>query len=89
MDFDRRDKLTVNATVESFNGKSRQRVLNAHWFESIDDANEKIDVWRSDYNEDRPHRSLKGLAPQGIAVKPGTQDRKRIPGLVRTIEYDQ
>jgi putative transposase len=51
------------------NGRFREECLNAHWFESIDDASEKIDAWRWDYNENRPHRSLKGLTPREFAVK--------------------
>jgi putative transposase len=69
MDFSRRGKPTDNAIVESFNGRFREECLNAHWFESIDDANEKIDAWRWDYNENRPHRSLEGLTPREFAVK--------------------
>jgi putative transposase len=68
----RRGKPTDNATVESFNGKFREECLNAHWFESIDDAKEKIDAWRWDYNEHRPHRSLKGLTPREFAMKAGS-----------------
>ncbi len=33
------------AIVESFNGKFREECLNAHWFESIEEAKEKIDAW--------------------------------------------
>ncbi len=44
MDFSRRGKPTDNATVESFIGKFREECLNAHWFESVQDANEKIDA---------------------------------------------
>lgn len=69
MDFNRRGKPTDNATVESFNGKFREECLNAHWFESIQDAKEKIDAWRWDYNEHRPHRSLEGLTPREFALK--------------------
>ena len=69
MDFSRRGKPTHNAIVESFNGKFREECLNAHWFESIEDAKAKIDAWRWDYNEHRPHRSLKGLTPREYAVK--------------------
>lgn len=69
MDFNRRGKPTDNATVESFNGKFREECLNAHWFESVADAKEKIDAWRWDYNEHRPHRSLKGLTPREYADK--------------------
>jgi putative transposase len=72
MNFNRRGKPTDNATVESFNGKFREECLNAHWFESIDDAKEKIDAWRWDYNEHRPHRSLKGLTPREFAMKAGS-----------------
>jgi len=48
MDFNRCGKPTDNAIVESFNGRSREKCLNADWFESIKDAKQKIDVWRRD-----------------------------------------
>lgn len=72
MDFSRRGKPTDNVIVESFNGKFREECLNAHWFESIEDAKEKIDARSWDYNEQRPHRSLKGLTPREYAVKMST-----------------
>jgi putative transposase len=58
-----------NGLNESFNGKFREDCLNADWFESIESAVEKTDAWRWDYNEHRPHRSLKDLTPQEYAVK--------------------
>jgi len=69
IDFSRRGKPTDNAVIESFNGRFRDECLNAHWFESLADAQEKIDAWRWDYNENRPHRSLKGLTPSEYAVR--------------------
>jgi putative transposase len=69
IDFNRRGKPTDNAIVESFNGKFREECLNAHWFESVEDAKGKIDAWRWDYNEHRPHRSLEGLTPREFAVR--------------------
>jgi putative transposase len=69
LDFNRRGKPTDNAIVESFNGRFREECLNAHWFESVQDAKEKIDAWRWDYNEHRPHRSLEGLTPREFAMK--------------------
>jgi putative transposase len=69
MDFSRRGKPTDNAIVESFNGKFREECLNAHWFESIEDAKEKNDAWRWDYNENRPHRSLEGMTPREYAMR--------------------
>ena len=71
IDFNRRGKPTDNAIVKSFNGKFREECLNAHWFESVEDAKEKIDAWRWDYNEHRPHRSLEGLTPREFAVQAG------------------
>jgi putative transposase len=71
IDFSRRGKPTDNAVIESFNGRFREECLNAHWFESLTDAQEKIDAWRWDYNEHRPHRSLKGLTPREFAVEAG------------------
>jgi len=73
IDFSRRGKPTDNAIVESFNGRFREECLNTHWFDSIDDAKEKIDHWRWDYNERRPHRSLEGLTPREFAVRTGQQ----------------
>jgi putative transposase len=69
IDFSRRGKPTDNAVIESFNGRLREECLNAHWFESLDDAQEKVDAWRWDYNEHRPHRSLEGLTPREYARK--------------------
>jgi putative transposase len=69
IDFSRRGKPTDNAIVESFNGRFREECLNTHWFESLEDAKEKIDGWRWDYNERRPHRSLQGLTPREYAVR--------------------
>ena len=69
LDFSRRGKPTDNAIVESFNGRFREECLNTHWFESIQDAKEKIDRWRWDYNELRPHRSLKGLTPREYLLR--------------------
>jgi putative transposase len=67
IDFSRRGKPTDNAIIESFNGRFREECLNAHWFLSKEDAEEKIDAWRWEYNENRPHRSLKGLTPREFA----------------------
>lgn len=64
LDFSRPGKPTDNAFIESFNGSFRDECLNAHWFLSLNDAREKIEAWRRDYNEFRPHSSLNNLTPQ-------------------------
>jgi putative transposase len=67
LDFSRRGKPTDNATIESFNGRCREECLNVHWFASLEDAQQKIDAFRWDYNEDHPHRALKGLSSREFA----------------------
>jgi len=63
LDFSRPGKPTDNALIESFNGSFRDECLNTHWFLSVDDARKKIETWRRDYNEFRPHSSLGNLTP--------------------------
>ncbi|WP_241083294.1 IS3 family transposase, partial [Achromobacter xylosoxidans] len=67
IDFSRPGKPTDNAQCESFNGRFRQECLNSHWFLSFADAKEKIDAWRTYYNEVRPHSALKWQAPAEYA----------------------
>jgi len=57
-------KPVQNAYIESFNGRLREECLNANWFVSLADARRKIEAWRRDYNEERPHSSLGYVAPQ-------------------------
>lgn len=64
LDFSRPGKPTDNAYIESFNGSFRDECLNTHWFLSLDDAREKIETWRRDYNEYRPHSALDNMTPE-------------------------
>lgn len=63
LDFSRPGKPTDNAYIESFNGSFRDECLNTNWFLSMDDAKEKIKLWREEYNSFRPHSSLDGFTP--------------------------
>lgn len=63
LDYSRPGKPTDNPFVESFNGSFRDECLNAHWFLSLEDATEKIESWREEYNCYRPHSSLNDLTP--------------------------
>src|SRR5262252_719912 len=56
-------KPVQNAYAESFNGRLRDECLNANWFTSLSDARRKIESWRQDYNQQRPHSSLNYLSP--------------------------
>jgi putative transposase len=64
LDYSRPGKPTDNALAESFNGSLRDECLNTNWFLSLDDAREKIESWRQDYNDWRPHSSLDNLTPR-------------------------
>jgi len=48
---------------EAFNGRFRAECLNAHWFPSLADACEKLEAWRKDYNEHRPHGAIGNKVP--------------------------
>lgn len=63
LDFIHPGRPVENAYIESFNGKLRDECLNTHQFLSIADAQTKIESWRRDYNEQRPHGSLANLTP--------------------------
>jgi len=39
------------------------RCLNQHWFLSLDDARQKMEEWRRDYNEVRPHSAIGNKPP--------------------------
>ena len=69
LDFSRPGKPTDNCFIETFNGSLRDECLNVHWFESLEDAKEKIEGWRRDYNESRPHQALKELTPPEFASR--------------------
>src|SRR4051794_2764551 len=56
-----------NASVESFNGKFRDKCLNELWFLNLVDAKTAIEAWRIHYNAVRPHSSLGGRTPRQFA----------------------
>jgi Transposase and inactivated derivatives len=66
--FSRPGKPTDNAFIESFNGRFREECLSTHWFLSLEDAKSKIEVWRNEYNESRPHMSLGYMTPKEYSM---------------------
>ena len=69
LDYSRPGKPTDNQFIESFNGSFRDECLNVNWFLSLLDAREKIENWRREYNEFRPHCSLENLTPNEVHEK--------------------
>jgi putative transposase len=71
LDFSRPGKPTDNAFIEAFNSKFRQECLNAHWFLTLADAREKVETWRRDYNEVRPHSAIGYNVPIALQIPGG------------------
>jgi putative transposase len=69
LDFIRPGKPVENAFIEAFNGRLRDECLNVHQFTSLEDARAKIEAWRLDYNQRRPHSSLGHLTPNEFAAQ--------------------
>jgi len=67
LEFSRPGKPVDNAYIESFNGSLRDECLNTNWFLSIEDAQDKLELWRRDYNQFRPHSSLDNMTPADFA----------------------
>ena len=65
-------KPIQNAFIESFNGKMRDECLNEHWFRTLSEARQRIEAWRRDYNEVRPHSSLANRTPQEFTARAAT-----------------
>jgi len=69
LEYSRPGKPTDNSHIESFNGSLREECLNIHWFMSLEDAQYKIEKWRKDYNEFRPHSGLTYQTPAEYAAR--------------------
>lgn len=61
-------KPQQNAIVERFNKTYREDVLDANIFMNIAQANEITQTWVNDYNNERPHQSLKYQTPSSYAA---------------------
>ena len=67
IDLSRPGTPTDDAHIEASDARLRAECLNASWFLSMADARNRIEQWRGDYNEDRPHSALGGLTPSAFA----------------------
>lgn len=67
LDFIRPGRPVQNRYIESFNGRLRDECLNGEIFFDLTDAREKLDRWRRDYNQTRPHTGLADRTPEEFA----------------------
>ena len=70
-----------NAYIESFNGRLRDECLNEHWFTHLLHARTVIELWRREYNEERPKKALGGLTPSAYAKQLADKAANIEPGL--------
>jgi putative transposase len=68
LDFIRPGKPVENSYSESFNGRLRDECLNVEVFLDLADAQSKIEKWRLDYNQQRPHSALADRTPEEFAL---------------------
>ena len=61
-------KPTQNGTVESFNGRMRDELLNETLFTSLAHAREAVAAWADDHNAERPHSALGYATPAAYAA---------------------
>jgi len=66
LDFSRPGKPTDNAFIEAFNARVRAECLNQHWFLDLQDARDKVEAWRVEYNQVRPHSSIGNRTPAEV-----------------------
>jgi hypothetical protein len=67
LEFIRPGKPIDNGYIESFNGRLRDEFLNVEPFFDLSDVGEKIERWRQDYNQQRPHSALGDRSPEEFA----------------------
>ena len=68
-------KPVQNAHVESFNGRFRDECLAQAHFPTLERARVEIELWRQEYNGERPHSSLRYETPKAF----GDRARSALP----------
>ena len=69
LDFIRPGKPVENSYIESFNGRLRDECLNVEVFFTLADVRDKLELWRQDYKQVRPHSAVADHPPETFAAR--------------------
>ena len=69
LNFIRPGRPVKNCYIESFNGRLRDECLNVEVFIARIDVRDKLERWRWEYNQVRPHSALRDSAPTAFAAQ--------------------
>ena len=78
-----------NGKVESFQGKFRDECLIVSWFRNLWEEREKVESWRRECNQTRPHSSLGYQTPEAFAAgaaAPPASPPPTLAGTSKTVE---
>jgi len=64
LEFIKPGKPMQNGFIERFNRSYRQAVLDMYVFQTLNEVREQTEKWIKEYNEERPHESLRDLTPR-------------------------
>ncbi len=59
--------VATSAFIESLTGRLRLEYMNENWLLLLEDARHEVEVWRQEYNNERPHGALGQMAPARLA----------------------
>ena len=81
---------TTTGKVERFHQSVRKEFLADRTFPSLEEAQEALDAWVVDYNNERPHQALEMSTPaERFRLVPETKDPSSLPVFVEEEQHGQ